>query len=40
MNKKLWLTLVSAAVLGLAGCSEKQATVEPKKRRQSNQHSY
>ena len=21
MNKKLWLTLVSAAVLGLAGCS-------------------
>lgn len=23
MNKKLWLTLVSAAVLGLAGCSDK-----------------
>ena len=31
MNKKLWLTLVSAAVLGLAGCSETKPSVEPKK---------
>ena len=30
MNKKLWLTLVSAAVLGIAGCSNDKGKVTPK----------